>query len=76
MIGTTTASQERAGDAIAERPCGSAEAAVVRWALAHLGAGRVCLPAVRRDEALVSDEPGRPAATGHRSGEQLRDHPE
>lgn len=69
MTGTTTAPQERAGDTISERPCGSAEAAVVRWALAHLGACRVSLPAVRHDETAASDAPDRPATPGHLSGE-------
>ncbi|MDA0218920.1 MAG: hypothetical protein O3B22_04960 [Proteobacteria bacterium] len=58
MTGTTTAPQDRASDEHPERPCGSAEAAVVRWALAHLEAGRFTLPAVQRDDAVESDETG------------------
>ena len=58
MTGTTTAPHDRASDEHPVRPCGSAEAAVVRWALAHLKAGRFTLPAVQRDDAVKSDETG------------------
>ena len=58
MTGTTTAPQDRASNEHPERPCGSAEAAVVRWSLAHLEAGRFTLPALQRDDAPESDETG------------------
>lgn len=58
MTETTTAQRGRASDEHPERPCGSAEAAVVRWALTHLEAGRLSLPAVERDAAVEPDEAG------------------
>jgi len=56
MSVTTTAPQNHASSEPDDRRCGSAEAAVVRWALAHLEASRFSLPAVQRDDAAEADE--------------------
>lgn len=58
MTATTQNPRDPASDEAPPPRCCSAEAAVVRWALSHIEAGRFALPAVQRDDLSEVEDQG------------------